>query len=97
MVAAEQNLRNFPAFVVGRARVVRVVENSVGERILLSGVVIAENAGDQAHHRISNDQRRQNAARENKVADGNLIVDQVVGHALVDAFVVAAKQDQVFF
>ncbi len=95
MVAAKQNPGDFPTFVVGGTRVVRVVENPVGKGILFRRVAVAQHPGDQAHHGIGDDQRGQNAARQHKVAYGNLIVDQVVGHALIDAFIVATKQDQV--
>jgi len=76
---------------------VRVVEKSIGKRILLGGVAVAEHAGNQPHHGIGDHQRGKNAAREDIVADGNFIVHKVVGDALVDAFVVTAKQDQILF
>ncbi len=97
MVSSEENLRHFPAFVIRRAGVVGVVEETVGKGILLRGLVIAEHAGQEAHHGIGDNQRGKHAAGEDVVADGNLVIDQVVRHALVDALVVAAEQNEVAF
>ena len=97
MVAAEEDTGDFPALVVGGAGVVGMVEEAVSEGILLRGVAVAQDAGDQAHDSIGEDERRQHAAGEDIVANGNFVIDEVVGDALVDAFVVAAKEDEIFF
>ena len=97
MVAAEQDFGDLPAFVFGGAGVVRMVEDPGGKRILLGRLLVAKDAGDEPHDGIRNDQCGQHPAGENIVADGNFVIDEVIRHALVDAFIVAAEKNEVGF
>ena len=69
-----------------------VILEAVGE----SALVVADDARHQSHHGVGNDGCSQFAARQYEVAHADLAGDEVVAHALVDAFVVAAENDEVF-
>ena len=78
---------------VGRAGVLRVLEESVGER-LLDGRGLVDRAGQEPQDRVDDDQCRQLAAGQHVVADRQLQVDERPD-ALVDALVTRAEQDEV--
>jgi len=74
---------------------VRVVEHArVTERILLVGLPPADDSGHQTRRRLEHHQRRDLPARDDVVADRNLLGRQALGDALVNALVPPADQHQ---
>ena len=55
---------------------------------------VAQHSRQQPRHRVDHHRRRQFAAAQHIIADRDLFVGQVLGHALVHAFVAAADQQQ---
>ena len=94
MVAAQQNRGHWPAVVFGRPGVLRVLEEAIGEGLLLGRSFIAERARDVPGDSIDEDHRRELAAGKDVIADRDFPVDTVVDEALIDAFVAAADEDQ---
>lgn len=97
MVAAEQDFGDFPTLVFGGAGVVGVVEQVGREGILLGGLLVAQHAGDETHYGICDHEGGENSAGQDIIPDGNFIIDEVVGDALVDAFVVTAEKNEICF
>ena len=64
------------------------------ERILSGAAFVAEHARDQAHDGIGDDESGQRSISKHVIADGNFVVDEVVGDALVDALVVARDENE---
>jgi len=56
--------------------------------------LVAEDAGEQAGDAIQDQGRCELASAEDKIADRKLFVGQVLGHALVYAFVAATNQEK---
>src|SRR5713101_7580004 len=64
----------------------------LAERLVYRRSFVSKRPGQQASHCIHNHRRGQLAAREDKIADGDLLGGQVLGHALVHALVAPAQQ-----
>ena len=94
VVTGPQHLGHRPSPELRRPGVLRVLEQPVGEGLLHRGCVVAHDPGQQAGHRLDDQERAGLAAGEHDVADGDLAVAEVVGDALVDAFVPAAQQGE---
>jgi hypothetical protein len=97
MVSGEQNLRHSPTAEGFRPRVVRIVEESGRKRILNGAPGISEDAWNKANDRVREDQRGKRAICEDIVADGDFLVDEMIPHTLVHAFIVTANEDQMVF
>ena len=54
-----------------------------------------EHARQQPRDRVDHDNRGNRAIRQHVIADGNLRVDQMLGHAVIDPFVMTADDDEV--
>jgi hypothetical protein len=63
------------------------------EALEAGAVGVAEDAGEQADDGVDDDGCGEFASREDVVADGELFVAEELAHALVDAFVAAADED----
>ena len=94
VVAGEQHRGDRLPFPVCRAGPLRVFEAPRRERFLAGGERAAEDAGDEARHRLDDRRRRHLAARQDEVADPQLLVDQP-RRPLVDPFVAPTDQGQV--
>ena len=70
----------------------RVLEQSVGERLVVGRGRVAEHAGHEAADRLDDQEGPDLAAGQHHVADRDLVVDQVLAHPLVDALVASAEQ-----
>ena len=93
MIAGEQHRRHaFGAQAVG-ARVVRAVEQAVLETVLIGRFRIVARAFLQTTDGIDDHRRRQFAARQHVIADGQFLVDFTFDETLVEAFVATADQD----
>jgi len=94
MVAGEKDFRDFPILERFWTSVVGMIKRTGGERFLDGRFVISKNTRDQPHNGICEDESGQDATRENIVANGNLLIHEVVAHALIYAFVVPAQKDE---
>ncbi len=92
VVAGTEHLGNGEAPELGRARVLRVLEAAVAERLLGRRRLVAQDSRQQSGDRLDHDQRRAFAAGEDEIADRHLAVAQMVGDPLVDALVPTADQ-----
>ena len=93
LVVARQAARPAPRSLVHlRPRVVRAIEQPVGERILARRLLVVQRPRQQARDRVDQHQRRQLAARHDEIADRDFLVDLARDQPLVDAFV--APRDQ---
>ena len=72
----------------------RVFEQAGGVRVVQGAVGIAQNAWDPASGGVDHDQGSQLAAGDDVIADRDLVADQVLADALVDALVATAEQRQ---
>ena len=94
MVAAEEHGRDLPPPVLGRARVLRVLEEAIGERFVFGRSLVAKGARDVPRDGVDDDHGRQFAAREDVVADRYLEVYAMLDEARVHPFVTAADEDE---
>ena len=72
----------------------RVVEQSGLEGLGDRRLVVSQDSGNQAHDGVGQHQRPQDAVGQDVVADRDLVVDKVIGHALVDTLVMPAEEDE---
>src|ERR1700733_10280632 len=77
-----------------RPRIVRPLEQSLRERVLLARALIPERSRQQPRQRIDDQQRRQFPAGEHVVAHRHLAVDAELDDALVHALVPSRHQQQ---
>src|SRR6478736_7122441 len=97
VMTRKQNVRHGPAAPVRRPCVVRVFGRPVeclGEGFLEGGGLRAESAWKLAQDRVEDDHRRELAAGEHVAADRDLLGDEVLEDALVEALVAAAQERQ---
>src|SRR5487761_2323343 len=90
-MAAQQNLRHWPATVLWRAGVLRVFQQACRMRLLLRRAS-RQHARQQPCHRIHDDQRGQLAARQHEISQRKLIATEMRAHTLVYALVMSANQ-----
>src|SRR3990170_5464088 len=95
VVARQQDVWHLHAPELRWARVVRVIEEAVvTERVPLVRLLAPDHTGDEARHRLQDDERRELATGEHVVPDRDLLGRQAFHDALVDALVPAAEQDE---
>ncbi|MEI9895718.1 MAG: hypothetical protein WDN28_18000 [Chthoniobacter sp.] len=70
------------------------LDQPAGEAIIRRAVFIAEHPRQQPHYRIGEDRRGNRAIGQNVIANGNLLIHEMIDHPLVDPFVVPAEQDE---
>src|SRR5512141_2316282 len=92
VIAREQDLWNGFAAKLGRARVVRILEQARGVRIIAGAVWIAQNTWQKARDRVDDNERGQFAAREYVIADGDLIGHDLLTDTLVHALIATTNQ-----
>jgi hypothetical protein len=73
VVAGEEDLRHGEATELGRARVLRVLEQAAAEGFLARRLFVAENTGDEAADGVDDDEGGDLTAGKNEVADRDLI------------------------
>jgi hypothetical protein len=71
---------------------VGVLEETIRETLLVARLVVSEHAGNETRDGFDDDERRKLAAGKDVIAHGQLFVDQVIGYALVNAFVATAEE-----
>jgi len=100
VVAGKQDWRDGPFYAaLGRedlrSGVVGIFNVALAAvRLFDDGGFLADDAGHEARDGIKHDHGRKFAAGQDVVADGDFLVHQMVGDALVDAFVTAADEHQ---
>ena len=94
VVAAEQDIGDAPAAEFDGAGVLGEFKEAGGVAVVGGALVVAEDAGEEAGDGVDDDGGGEGAVGEDVVADGKLAVDEVVDDALIDAFIVAAEEDE---
>jgi len=92
-----QQLWHGPSSIVAGACIMWTLKQSGGETVTLSRILSSQHSRKKAGKRIDDDHRRQLAAGEHKISNGDFIRDKVLPHALIYAFIAAANQDQTIF
>src|ERR1700682_2691725 len=95
VMAGQQHLRNLVTFEDRRPRVVGVLEEILGKRLVFGRLLRTEDTGNEPAHGVDQHHRRQLAAGEHVITDRDLPVHQVGADPLVDALVAAADQVEV--
>ena len=93
MVTAAQHIRHAHATEVGRAGVVRVLEQKVAVAFLHQRRRRTDGARQQTHHPIDDRHRRQLTTGEHKIPQRHLLIGQGA-NALIEALVMAAQHHQ---
>src|SRR6185295_15172945 len=94
VVPGHQDLRHLHAPIRLRARVLRAVEQPVGERLLHRRGRVAERPGQLPHHGVDQRHGGELAAREDEVSDRDLFVHPLVQQPLVHALISPAQQSK---
>ena len=95
MVAGEQDVGDAPASKIRGTGVLRAFEEALRERVLSGGIFVAEDAWNEAGHGIDEYGGGDCAIGQNVIANGDLFVNEMVDDSLIDAFIMAAQQDEV--
>ena len=95
VVAAEEDVGDAPAAEFDGAGVLGEFEEAGGMAVVGGALGVAEDAGEEAGDGVDDDGGGEGAVGEDVVADGKFAVDEVVDDALIDAFIVAAEEDEV--
>ena len=94
MVSRDQGVGHAPAPELRRSGVVGVLEQAGRKALILGGLVVPEHPGKQADHRLHYHQSGQFAAGQDEIADGQLLVDQMVGYPLIHTLVSPTEQGE---
>src|SRR5271163_860031 len=110
MVAANENLRNGPAAVLGRPGVVREVQDCRGgsrlamvgargrdesaKRFVLRRGFVAQRTGDEASYGVDDEHGGQFSSAENVIADGDLLGSKVRRYAFIHTLVAATDEHE---
>ena len=97
VVSRQKHLWNIPTFITPRAGIDRGRHQSVLERVGEGGGLVAQGTRDEAHKAVDQNGSTQFATGKYIVAYAYLFGNQVFTDALVDAFVMAAEDDDVLF
>src|SRR4029453_939747 len=91
--------RNLPAAKFGWPRVQRSFESRsfAAEAIVHGGLLMAEHPRQQTHNCIDENNRSDCAVRQDVIANGNLKIDEMFDHPVIDSFVMATDDDQMRF
>ncbi len=92
VIAAAQDLGDLPAPEVCGPRVLRVLEDTGREALVVPRGLVSHHPGYEPGDRLHDDARSRLPAREHVVTYRDLAVDEVVGHPLVDSLVSPAKE-----
>ena len=95
LMTGEEDVRNAPAFVLSRAGIDSGFEQTVLEGVGERGCLVAKGSREQPYDGIGHDGGRHLTAGEDEVADSIFLGDEVIAHALVNAFVMSAEDDQI--
>ncbi len=96
VIAAQQNFRHLMAAILAGPRVLAVLQQSVAgrKRIVPATVFVAQDSRHEADDRVDHRHRGDFASVQDKVADRDFLRLQNIAHALVEALVPTAQQQQ---
>src|SRR5690349_19471554 len=95
MIAAQEHLGNLPTTEIRGSGVLRAIEHAFFAKRFLEGrILVPENARQQPCNAIDDYGGGKLASAQDEIADREFFVDEMFGHALVDAFVSAAYEKQ---
>ena len=95
-MAGQEDLGDFPAFVVCRPGIDRRRQQVVLERVGEGALLIANDTRNDAYDRVGDDGRRQLATSQYVVTNGYLLRDQVLADPVVNSFIMSAQDNQVY-
>jgi len=95
VVAREQDFGNPLSAEFHGAGVLREFQNTCRKGVVNGGCLVSKNAGKQSHDCVDDDTCGKGAVGEHVVADGDFLIHKQVDCALVNAFIVPAKKDEV--
>jgi len=95
MVAAEQDLGDVVFAKRVGASVLGIFEQGLGEAFIDRRGCVAKDTGAQAHDRVNDNDGCGFATRQDIVADGEFLIDEVFVDALINAFVATADEHEV--
>jgi len=94
MIAGEQDLRNWASHELPGPRVLRVLEKTLGKRLLPRRCFVAQHAREESGCGLQDDHRREFPPSENVVTDREFFVHRQDAHTFIHALILAADQDQ---
>jgi len=95
MIPAEQHIRRLPAAKLGRPGILRAIQQAVlTKRLIHRRIAIAQHAFLETRYYIHHHGRGQFPAAQHKIPDREFLIGQMLGHALIHAFISAADQQQ---
>src|SRR5207248_11797039 len=97
VISAQQDFRNFPAAEFRRACVLWPLQQTFAKTVLVGGLFVAKNTGDQSHNRINENYRSDCTVRQHIIADGYFLIDQMFNYSMVNAFVMATDDNEMRF
>ena len=97
MVSGEKDRRDATVLVDFWARVLRVLEEAVGEAFDLVRGILIQDAVDETRDRIDHAERRQLTAGQDVIADRDVLDVEDLEGALIDAFIVSAEEQDILF
>ena len=98
MVATSRRIfRDSHSIELGGTGIGRCIKQAILEGIHEGAFGVVHGSGQQAHDGIDEDASREFPAGEDVIADGNFFGDPSLADALVHAFVMAAKNDEIIF
>ena len=94
VIPGEENLRDFPTTEVSRPGILWSFEQSGTETIICGGLFVTENAGQQSDNGIDQHDRSDRSIGQHVIANRNLQINQMFDHAVIDAFIMPADDDE---
>ena len=91
MVPREKNLWNGHTPEFGGTRVLRKVEQLVGEGFVRQRLFLAKHAGYESGQRIEHNRRSQGTIGQHVIPDADLLVDHPIANPLIYTLVMAAQ------
>src|SRR5215210_2383262 len=95
VVPRPQDLGHRHAAELRRTRVMRVVEQTVLERVALVGLLATDHAGNQPRHRLDEHERRKLATGQHVVSDGDLLRGKAFHHSFIHTLIPATDEGEV--
>ncbi len=77
---------------IRRTGKVWTIEQSAGEGFVFAGGLVAEDSGYEPCDRVDDERGAKLATAQNKIANGNFVVNQMFRNPFVDSFVSAADE-----
>ena len=92
MVTGEENLGDDPPPKLGRAGVMRFLEQPIAKALVCDRISVSQHAGQQPHNTFDDRQRGHLPTKQHVVAKRDLLIYQIIGDSFVDPLVATAHQ-----